>query len=489
MTKRYLGVSGRSRSTAQTQWAPTLTSHDPNPPISLETGAVPDSGPISVSAHALSNPVVRKQSGYVYQPVNLLTTTLAVVVSLVARDPLVAHRPTAKKVQQPTEVTNLLTNTLGTPAVSLPKNQYDWTNPVRGKRVQQPDVLPWLTSRAPVAESPAKPVDWGRVPPKRLAAQQYTLINATILQPEVAEYIVLPGVSDGVYPRRYPQHIAYQNLLTSTLAPQQSPVIPADWSISTRRPAAQQPYIFPSFTSEPPARQAEWLNPVLKVSPRQPELINLTVLLPPGVEQAPFTQADWPNPVIERVAQQPDVLLNPTLTTLSLAPQIPPPNQYDWPNPTLPTPIVWHFEHQIPTGFLPPTVAPPVVEPVAPDGGSAKRPHRKRFYVEIDGQYFEVDSQAEAEEKLIQALTLAQEVVAPQAVEHSFKRIRRGKKAATPQAPIMSSSPEVASVVEEYRDRIEAVYRRIAVDAELRALMRAKMLDEDDEEAIMVLLH
>jgi hypothetical protein len=123
------------------------------------------------------------------------------------------------------------------------------------------------------------------------------------------------------------------------------------------------------------------------------------------------------------------------------------------------------------------------------EGGSAKQKHRKRYFFEIDGRYFEVDSQAEAEQKLAQALALAQEVIAPQAVERSAKRIRRGKTAASPPAPTIVSSPEIASVVDEYRERIEAVYRQIAVDAELRELMRLKLQDDDDEEAIFVLLH
>jgi hypothetical protein len=122
------------------------------------------------------------------------------------------------------------------------------------------------------------------------------------------------------------------------------------------------------------------------------------------------------------------------------------------------------------------------------EGGSAKPKHRRRYFLEIDGQYFEVDSQAEAEERLKQALTLAQEVVAPEAVERSVKRIRRGKKAATPDVPKLSSSPEVAEVVDQYRERIEAVYRQIAIDAELRELMRLKLLEEDEDDVITALL-
>ena len=122
------------------------------------------------------------------------------------------------------------------------------------------------------------------------------------------------------------------------------------------------------------------------------------------------------------------------------------------------------------------------------EGGSAKRKHYKRYFVEIDGQYFEVNSQAEAEQKLRHALALAQTVIAPEATDRSAKRIRRGKRAATPALPTINASPELAQVVDEYRERINAVYRQIAVDAELRELMRLKMLDDDEDDAITTLL-
>lgn len=130
------------------------------------------------------------------------------------------------------------------------------------------------------------------------------------------------------------------------------------------------------------------------------------------------------------------------------------------------------------------------VEVVAADSQQtpAGRKRRKRYFVEIDGQTFDVESVAEAEVLLKRATELANEVAA-QATERSVKRIRRGKKAKTPELPAIVSSPELESLVDSYRDDIEAVYRQIAVDAELRELLRLKMLEEDDEDAIFVLLH
>jgi hypothetical protein len=130
-------------------------------------------------------------------------------------------------------------------------------------------------------------------------------------------------------------------------------------------------------------------------------------------------------------------------------------------------------------------------EPVraTPEGGSARRQHRKRYYVEIDGQYFEVNSQAEAEQQILErALSLATEV-AEEASERSIKRVRRGKQAVTPSLPSMSSSPELAPIVDQYREKITAIYRQIAIDAEIRELMRVKFAEQDEEDAIFVLLH
>ena len=42
MTKRYIGSSRRVTSLGQQQWAPTLTAHDPNPPIPLEDAPLPN---------------------------------------------------------------------------------------------------------------------------------------------------------------------------------------------------------------------------------------------------------------------------------------------------------------------------------------------------------------------------------------------------------------------------------------------------------------
>jgi hypothetical protein len=124
-------------------------------------------------------------------------------------------------------------------------------------------------------------------------------------------------------------------------------------------------------------------------------------------------------------------------------------------------------------------------------GGKPKKP-RPRYTVVIDGQEFEVSSIAEAEALLTRAKQLANEA-AKQTVERSAKRAKRGKQAVEVQVPVIeTAAPELKSLVSTYRDDIEAIYRQMAIDAEIGQLLRLKWqreLDDDDEEALFVLLH
>jgi hypothetical protein len=125
-------------------------------------------------------------------------------------------------------------------------------------------------------------------------------------------------------------------------------------------------------------------------------------------------------------------------------------------------------------------------------GGRPKPKPPRRYTVVIDGQEFEVSSVAEAEALLTRAKQLANEA-ASQAVERSAKRAKRGKQAVEVQIPVIeTAAPELKSLVSTYRDDIEAIYRQMAIDAEIGQLLRLKWqreLDDDDEEALFVLLH
>lgn len=128
------------------------------------------------------------------------------------------------------------------------------------------------------------------------------------------------------------------------------------------------------------------------------------------------------------------------------------------------------------------------VAPAAPTGPTpAGRPKRlqKRYFVEIDGQRFTVADVEEARQILQRAKALAVQVAEEQAerVEHA---VSLGKTAKV-SVPQVKASPELAEVVYPYRKAIQAAYRDAANTAEIRALMALKML-QDDEDDVMVLL-
>lgn len=121
------------------------------------------------------------------------------------------------------------------------------------------------------------------------------------------------------------------------------------------------------------------------------------------------------------------------------------------------------------------------------EGGIARRP-RRRHLVEIDGEYFEVDGPEEAERLLRQALELAPQA-AEAAVTRNVRRAKRGKQELEIAAPVIKTEDqELKSLVNQYRDDIEAIYKRMAVDAEIRERLRIKLAEQDEDDALAVLL-
>lgn len=116
---------------------------------------------------------------------------------------------------------------------------------------------------------------------------------------------------------------------------------------------------------------------------------------------------------------------------------------------------------------------------------------RRRYVVEVDGQTFEVASVAEAQAVLDQARALA-EAHAQSQVQRSVKRARRRGKALrelTLELPsIETQSLVLEPLIAQAQADIRAIYERIARDAEIRELMRIKLVEEDEEDAIVTLL-
>jgi hypothetical protein len=133
------------------------------------------------------------------------------------------------------------------------------------------------------------------------------------------------------------------------------------------------------------------------------------------------------------------------------------------------------------SSFVPPEPEAPTVTPA----GRKKR----RYVVEIDGQQFQVDSPSHAVALLERAKELARvhaEELAAKAVPTSRKVGKRPVAIPTPR--ITSPDPELRHVVREARKSFNDLYRETAIEVELAYLMARKLADEDEEEALLLLM-
>lgn len=131
--------------------------------------------------------------------------------------------------------------------------------------------------------------------------------------------------------------------------------------------------------------------------------------------------------------------------------------------------------------FVPPAPEEPTVTPA----GRKKR----RAYVEIDGQQFEVTGPDHAKALLDRAREMAQSHARELAAKTVPASRKVGKKpVALPTPRITSPDPELREVIREARQAINTVYRQAAIDTELAVLMARKLAEEDEEEALLLLM-
>ena len=119
----------------------------------------------------------------------------------------------------------------------------------------------------------------------------------------------------------------------------------------------------------------------------------------------------------------------------------------------------------------------------------AGRKRKKRYFVQIDGQDFEVRSAEDARALLQQAVALADRAAQKQVAK--AVNVPRGTSSAKV-APVAVAAPQIRTNapidLEPYRRAIEQVYRNAAIAAELAMLLEAQARD-DDESAAYLLLH
>lgn len=121
-------------------------------------------------------------------------------------------------------------------------------------------------------------------------------------------------------------------------------------------------------------------------------------------------------------------------------------------------------------------------------GAGSKKRRSTKYFAEINGEPVVFNTFQEARAYFQAELAKARESASSQ-TDRQAKRIRRGKKVLVEAPVITKPSEAIQPLVSDYREDMESIYRQIAIDAELRELMRRKMMEEDEEDALFVLLH
>jgi ribosomal protein L28 len=133
------------------------------------------------------------------------------------------------------------------------------------------------------------------------------------------------------------------------------------------------------------------------------------------------------------------------------------------------------------------TFVPPTPDP-EPEQVHAGRKTRRRYYVEIDGQQFDVESANEAQQILERARALA-EVAAESAAKKVQAKAARAKKPRPIRlaAPKVTASPELRLDLAPIRRDIARIYDDAAALAELRLLLQ-RAIEDDEEETLLLLM-
>lgn len=133
-----------------------------------------------------------------------------------------------------------------------------------------------------------------------------------------------------------------------------------------------------------------------------------------------------------------------------------------------------------PDGFIPPT--PP---PTTQNAGS-KRRSKRRYLVEIDGQTFEAESEQHAIAILDRAVSLAPEAAAKQ-IAPLIKRAKRKGKI----VPVELKAPVIEALGVDpasWQQKIDEIYAKAALEAEMRALLSKKLAEEDEDDDLSILM-
>jgi hypothetical protein len=136
------------------------------------------------------------------------------------------------------------------------------------------------------------------------------------------------------------------------------------------------------------------------------------------------------------------------------------------------------------------TFVPPIPEPEGQTPAGRKKPRKRRYFVEIDGQTFFAEDEQHARAILDRAAELAEKAAEEQAEEIIEKRV--AKSVTRKVAPVRIATPVLETSapldLRPYEKRIRDAYRRAEELAELRLLLIRQQAIEDEEEAILLLM-
>lgn len=116
--------------------------------------------------------------------------------------------------------------------------------------------------------------------------------------------------------------------------------------------------------------------------------------------------------------------------------------------------------------------------------GAGKSRRRRRYFVQVDGQDFEVASAEQAKQVLQRAVALAET-----AAQRQIKPAPLSLKVKPVTVPVPQIATNAPLDLEPYQRAIEAAYAKVAQIEELRRLFEAQARQDDDDAAAMLLLH
>jgi hypothetical protein len=120
--------------------------------------------------------------------------------------------------------------------------------------------------------------------------------------------------------------------------------------------------------------------------------------------------------------------------------------------------------------------------------GAGKPKKRRRYFVEIDGQSFPVDSVAEAQALLEQARQIAPQH-AEQEAEVAVQQAQVTGEPIRIVIPKISASKALQPVVREHKAALTRIYSEASKRANLELARRAALEDDEDEAITVLLLH